>query len=295
MLASDKFEFHLGTSPPFGDLAVQSPYEADRELYKKGLKQDLKSCEQSIKEIEPFAAVDDRKLKIMRRKQADLAEMEEALELSRKDPTIGSIVAAVLGDRRQFIDNIEYDMATDIALIEVNPQLPPDASQIQMPRNTWKPRINPGTVCDMWQVQGLGNEDKGEHIRVVAKRGRTTGYTMGLVHKIQCDIKLPLAGVDPDERPIVSAWSVLNLRGHNTFCQPGDSGSLIIAATGWHFEDEDDMLRIGHDRSNPFVVGLLFASSGDGKLTYFVPWDVVKEKIEDLTGADMVWPTHRLQ
>lgn len=295
LLASDKVKFHLGTSPPPGDLAVQSPYEADREGYERCLQLRRESFEEAIEAIEPLAAFDDKKLKALRRNQGNLTKMEEALELARKDPTFGSIVAAVLGDTRQSINNVEYDMATDVALVEVDTQLPPDASQIQMPQNTKEPEIMLDTVCDMWQVQGLSQEDKGEYIRVVAKRGRTTGYTMGLVHEIQCDIKLPLAGVEPDGRPIVSAWCVRNLCQHQAFSQPGDSGSLIIAAKGWTLEDKVNTSRIVDDPFCPFVVGLLFASSGNGELTYFVPWDVVKEMIEDLTGAEMVWPTDRLQ
>lgn len=88
------------------------------------------------------------------------------------------------------------------------------------------------------------------------------------------------------------------------FAYQGESGSFIIAAAGWKYDGHDNkitklsirqeaLLGGNNDSSQPFIVGLLFGTSDDLDITYFIPFDAVKAEIEAMTGAKLVWPRKR--
>lgn len=85
------------------------------------------------------------------------------------------------------------------------------------------------------------------------------------------------------------------------FCEPGDSGSFVIASTRFTYGGYSNRVAMPSTNDSlaniaapmPFVVGLLWGHSQNGNVSWMVPFDAVKQEIENLTGETMVWPEKR--
>lgn len=107
------------------------------------------------------------------------------------------------------------------------------------------------------QISGVGVAIEGD---IVAKVGRTTGVTTGVVNTIDCEACVPVEGVGTvlfrDQIRIVGSVA------HPVFALPGDSGALVLAP------------------SSTRAVGLLFATSAMGDSALMNDISAVLEDLE---------------
>jgi hypothetical protein len=286
-------------SDPHPSSVVESPFKPDRDAYLQILREIRSTSEHRLRDIETriqlLGAGEDSKLARLKTHSAMLEEQlalhAESIRIAENsDHCTGTVVAATLGATKHSINGSRHDVVTDIALIE--PQGDADAAEIPLRANMTSPPISPLQMCEEWQVRGIGAPENDEEcITVVAKRGRTTGYTMGIVEGLETRINLPI--FTDHLKKDVSAYAITSRFWNDPFSAPGDSGSMIIAMKGWNLQGRINKSR-HHDLYEPFVVGLLFGSSESGDVSYFIPWDVVKDQVERLTGGKMVWPAQRV-
>lgn len=88
------------------------------------------------------------------------------------------------------------------------------------------------------------------------------------------------------------------------FCEPGDSGSFVMAAADWKYggytnrvamPSTDDFTFANVAASMPFIVGLLWGHSQNANVSWMIPFDAVEQEIENLTGETMTWPQKRTE
>jgi hypothetical protein len=88
------------------------------------------------------------------------------------------------------------------------------------------------------------------------------------------------------------------------FCEPGDSGSFVIAAADFKYGGYSNRILMPSTGFSsyanvaapmPFIVGLLWGHSQKGGVSWMVPFDAVKQEIESMTGEKMVWPQKRTE
>lgn len=122
--------------------------------------------------------------------------------------------------------------------------------------------------------------------------------------------------LDQQEQAIIHAWvglpedhdSDMGSRNSGTppplFCEHGDSGSFVMAATDFTYGGYTNRLAMpstdGLTYANvaapmPFIVGLLWGHSQNAHISWMIPFDAVKQEIELLTGEIMVWPQKRTE
>lgn len=287
---------------------IQSPGEETRRKNENELRTTVTDLESHIlkqtKIIEAVKESDhalaqrlDRRLKP---KQSTSSKLKEFLQLAERDASIGSVQVARFGYRHYATPSSgSSDLMMDLALIRMGCLLGRHPQEIFLKANEKNPKILDNTTYNSWEVDGL-DMDAEKQINVVAKLSPDGRYTMGYMTKFEADIKFPIYlknGVKTV--PKRSAWvlSTPILPGINYRTLPSDSGSLIIAASGWKLDGRDNkvaMPKMSNDcAEKPFVVGLLFGSSDRGGVTYCIPFDAVKSEIESLTGEEMVWPPKR--
>ncbi|KAF3404888.1 hypothetical protein DPV78_002968 [Talaromyces pinophilus] len=201
----------------------------------------------------------------------------------------------------------------DLALIKMDCLTDTRAEEIYLQENADNPPIPKNTTCNFWDVDSLVNpQDAEKHIKVVSRLSRSGTYTTGIVSDFRA--VTVFGGKGQPGSWEVEAWAITCPRrlhsldddepGPWPFASPGDSGSLIIAAAGWEYDGHDNkivmlsmrqeaLLGRNNYSSQPFIVGLLFATSHDLDITYFIPFDAVKSEIESMTGEKLVWPQKR--
>ncbi|KUL91680.1 hypothetical protein ZTR_01273 [Talaromyces verruculosus] len=201
----------------------------------------------------------------------------------------------------------------DLALIKMDCLTDTRAEEIYLQENAENPPIPKNTTCNFWDVDSLVNPQGAEkHIKVVSRLSRSGSYTMGIVSDFRAVTVFGEKGQPGSWE--VEAWAITCPRrlhsldddepGPWFFASPGDSGSFIIAAAGWEYDGHDNKITMLSMRqeallgrndysSQPFIVGLLFATSHDLDITYFIPFDAVKSEIESMTGEKLVWPQKR--
>ncbi|KAI7968691.1 hypothetical protein EIK77_005707 [Talaromyces pinophilus] len=201
----------------------------------------------------------------------------------------------------------------DLALIKMDCLTDTRAEEIYLQENADNPPIPKNTTCNFWGVDSLVNpQDAEKHIKVVSRLSRSGSYTMGIVSDFRAVTVVGEKGLPGSWE--VESWAITCPRrlhsldddepGPWPFASPGDSGSFIIAAAGWEYDGHDNKITmlsmrqealLGRNNysSQPFIVGLLFATSHDLDITYFIPFDAVKSEIESMTGEKLVWPQKR--
>ncbi|KAI7975190.1 hypothetical protein EIK77_001876 [Talaromyces pinophilus] len=272
---------------------------------------------QILKQTEIIAAVQgsdpalaQRLDKHVRLIQPTVLELKDSLQLTERDATIGPVQVAKFGYSHYETpslassDSKHTKLMMDLALIRMDCLSGEHPRDIFFKVNGEDPQILDDMTYNSWEVDSLGNSmDAEEHIVVVAKVSRRGIYTMGHVTEFKAEIEFPIDlknGVKVLRKR--SAWVVStpfmdDQDGKDHRTRPGDSGSLIIAANGWEFDGYDTKVTMPNTLNvcawKPFVVGLLFGSTDNGDVTYFIPFDAVKSEIESLTGEEMVWPPKR--
>lgn len=263
---------------------------------------------EAVKESDPSLA--QRLDKHVRLRQPTALELKDSLRLTERDATIGPVQVAKFGYRHYkspslaSSDSKHTKLMMDLALVRMDCLSGEHPRDIFLKANGEDPQIPDDMTYNSWEVDSLGKSmDAEEHIVVVAKVSRRGIYTMGHVTEFKADIKIPTElkdGVKVIRKR--SAWAVStpfmdDQDGKDHRTQPGDSGSLILAANGWEFDGYDTKVAMPNILNvcawKPFVVGLLFGSTDKGDVTYFIPFDAVKSEIESLTGEEMVWPPKR--
>jgi Peptidase family S64 len=109
-----------------------------------------------------------------------------------------------------------------------------------------------------------------ELITKVAKKGRTTGWTVGGLNAITTVIVAPQYGRE------VTCLAVQGEKG--SFADPGDSGAVVLEVPEGQWPRELKW------------VGLLFAAAEANNFGYVLPIDLVMRDIKEVTGCDVVEP-----
>lgn len=128
------------------------------------------------------------------------------------------------------------------------------------------------------------------------------------------DTGVEVNNLDQQEKAIIDAWerqpedhdSDMGSWNSETsppiFCEPGDSGSFVMAATDFKYggftnrvamPSTDELTYANVAAPMPFIVGLLWGHSQNANISWMIPFDTVKQEIEQLTGEIMVWPQKR--
>ena len=209
---------------------------------------------------------DHSKAGVLRTVLGDIAREEaEKKQIASSDRLLGHVVASS-GYRTVIKNDLEWGM--DWALIQLADRRSIENRIVQ---TSTKDNIHGlrGEGIDHWEEGGLqaGAE--------VTKKGRTTGWTDGRVNAIQTNINILRKTNGGESNPYgkqITVWVVRAPSEAGKFCSHGDSGSLVL------------------DSSTGSIVGLLFGSeiaSGDG---YVLPFDLIVEDIESVTGGKVVIP-----
>jgi hypothetical protein len=219
--------------------------------------------------------------------------LREQVTVAQKDFTMGPVTFLAFGNRNPS-DKPEFKrrLIMDIALIDAS-RLIPSPEYVSFPVKTndeWSSFYS-NKICKSWYADGLASKsNRSPDIEVVAIYGRTSGFSMGIVHGIKVNVDVKLKNLDGTKR-YLSAYAVRSASSQSAFSLKGDSGSLVFAAS--IFKDGNHRNRLTTDANELVIVGVLFASSPHGRIGYFIPFDEVVKEIEDLTGGRVIWPIKR--
>ncbi|PSN64905.1 hypothetical protein BS50DRAFT_635746 [Corynespora cassiicola Philippines] len=123
----------------------------------------------------------------------------------------------------------------------------------------------------------------------VMKRGRTSGWTQGTISKadsIICTKAFPKPKTPTNVRrnfedgrfgKFVSVHTILHESFTKPFLEPGDSGSFVLL-------DEPS------NNNDVTVAGLAFAADNYVCASYMIPFDLIVEDIEEVTGGKVIEP-----
>lgn len=114
----------------------------------------------------------------------------------------------------------------------------------------------------------------------VSKVGRSTGWTDGRINGIRTDLRVRRreGNQEWDIYGRVRAWMIpTSSKSSTKFASPGDSGAWI--------------LKPGEGTQDPSVIGLFFCSQDASGFSYFIPFDLVVNDLERVTGAKVIFPT----
>jgi len=120
----------------------------------------------------------------------------------------------------------------------------------------------------------------------VAKKGRTTGWTYGQINEIGSLLNLrpadktSIVPVDMGERfgptnAVMLAFGIVHDQKNKDFMLAGDSGSCVL---------------LNERNEKATLVGLLYASNEYTRVSYMIPFDLVVQDIEYVTGQKVVQP-----
>lgn len=210
---------------------------------------------------------DQSKAGALRTVLGDIArEQAERNQIASSDRHIGHVVASS-GHRTVVKNGLAWGM--DWALIELSDRR---LVENRITRTSSKDDIHGlrGQEIECWSKERLRADAE------VTKRGRTTGWTDGRVNAIRSDINIMKKenkkGFNLFGREI-AAWLVLTTTEAGKFCSLGDSGALVL------------------DSSTGSIVGLLFGSEIATGFGYVLPFDLVVEDIESVTGGKVIVPS----
>ncbi|HRP72828.1 MAG TPA: hypothetical protein PK743_09365 [Luteimonas sp.] len=115
-------------------------------------------------------------------------------------------------------------------------------------------------ICAVGFVHGTALPFEGQQVH---KHARTTGYSVGVVDDISCDVLLPLSRATPERQArFVNQIRVRARPGASLFAQLGDSGALIV------------------DKPTNRAVGLLFACPDTGTHAFANPIQAVLDHLQ---------------
>ncbi|KAI4709634.1 hypothetical protein J4E89_005650 [Alternaria sp. Ai002NY15] len=136
-----------------------------------------------------------------------------------------------------------------------------------------KTKLVPKQQCRQWSTFNVNKEEV--H---VAKYGRTSGWTAGIVNAcmviINPDADAEISGAyGINAKNVGTCFGVVSNDERNDFCEFGDNGSIVL-----------------HEESGT-QLGLLFGVTGTGQ-GMFLPMDLVFEDIKRVTGKEVVRPLY---
>ncbi|KAK2803940.1 hypothetical protein FQN51_002827 [Onygenales sp. PD_10] len=214
---------------------------------------------------------------------------KEKVQIREANRSLGHVVAS--SGTRTVMDNNSDNSITwglDWALI-----------QFRADRRRMRNRITGTNSMDsMGPLEGLEIEEwsvddalKKKPDLKVSKKGSRTGWTDGMVNAIKADINLLSTCMSKGDNngvpgnpygKSIAAWVACSAApgpsaGGKKFCSAGDNGSLVF------------------DSGNGDISGLIFGSQiADGfGFAYFVPFSLVVEDIERVTGGRVISPSKR--
>jgi hypothetical protein len=214
-------------------------------------------------------------------------QLNKANQFSRNFGTLFASSGPRLMERPEFLQQLGSAQPTNVkflldwALLEIAPSR---SVQNSLPKTGMRPKapmtqLVGGQLCNTWTpLNSAKTHIKRDEVKV-AKYGRTTGYTFGVMNAA-------LTRINP---VIDSKWenfgNVYNLnastvgvcysiviRGRSGFVEPGDSGSVVV-----------------HDGTGTWL-GLLFGQSGAEK-GLMLPMDLIFQDIQNVTGLAVTEPT----
>ncbi|KAI4622987.1 uncharacterized protein J4E87_006080 [Alternaria ethzedia] len=161
----------------------------------------------------------------------------------------------------------------DWALIRMNDTKKRDVTNRLPDVYSTKTKLVPTQQCRQWSTFNVNKEEV--H---VAKYGRTSGWTAGIVNAcmiiINPDADEEISGAyGIDAKNLGACFGVVSNDERNDFCELGDNGSVVL--------HEGSGTQLG------LLVGV--TSTGQGM---FLPMDVVFEDIKRVTGKDVVNPSY---
>jgi len=294
--------------PPIEDLSygkVVSPSDSDHKRAKTDFEKEVKETQkkfQGFQETLENVSRDDpiwkKSFQFMDTVANELDGYRKKLDSTNNSREIGSIYSAS-GFRTR--DNLRYlnqpgksgqheGWATDWCLVQVE---------------------EPACISRKLELRGLpstfeymSSQDEGEDVTQycsisanknykVAKRGRTSGWTDGVLSAIDSTARLD--GKDPklDRLPtnqrielrdkfqekLVSVHTIAGTK-KELFISPGDSGAFVFLNEPPNTKDIKGFV----------IIGMVFASNTSNKATYMMPMDLIVDDIEEVTGGKVVEP-----
>ncbi|KAK2811376.1 hypothetical protein FQN50_002254 [Emmonsiellopsis sp. PD_5] len=207
---------------------------------------------------------------------------KETSKIREADRSLGHVIAS--SGTRTVVENDTITWGLDWALI----QLRTDRRRMMRNRITGtnsKGSMAPleGLEIEEWSADDTLKKKKQPAAKKVSKKGCMTGWTDGMVNGIKADINLLKmengVPINPYGGKSIAAWVACSApgAGEKKFCSAGDNGSLVF------------------DSGNGDINGLMFGSQiADGlALAYFVPFGLVVEDIERVTGGRVISPSKR--
>jgi hypothetical protein len=114
-------------------------------------------------------------------------------------------------------------------------------------------------ICTVGALHGIALASEGMQVH---KHARTTGYSMGVVDDLSCDVLIPVSRADPSRHArFVNQIRIRSRTESARFAQVGDSGALIVS------------------RFNNRAIGLLFACPDNGAFAYANPIHAVLDRL----------------
>jgi hypothetical protein len=114
-------------------------------------------------------------------------------------------------------------------------------------------------ICTVGRINGIAIASDGMQVH---KHARTTGYTIGVVDDLSCDVLIPVSRADPlRQARFVDQIRIRARSGSARFAQVGDSGALIVSK--------------GTNRA----IGLMFACPDNGAYAYANPIQAVLDRL----------------
>lgn len=115
-------------------------------------------------------------------------------------------------------------------------------------------------ICTVGAVNGVATAFDGMQVH---KHARTTGYSIGVVDDVSCDVLVPVSRADPSRQArFINQIRIRARSGSARFAQVGDSGALIVSKAGNR------------------AIGLLFACPDNGSYAYANPIQAVLDRLD---------------
>ncbi|KAF2654353.1 hypothetical protein K491DRAFT_717172 [Lophiostoma macrostomum CBS 122681] len=283
--------FSPSTGHPYE--TVVSPSDSDHTSTVQRLEVSEEDTEDRIKQISQSLenlAQDDPKWKTMDAKRKLVYLEQETLRQRRKitetSRDIGNVYAAsgfgICKNQRYGIEDSK-DWALDWCLVQMDPLKSISRSLKDL---TWRTVYNrPRTeVTEYCSISPMKNH-------AVLKRGRTTGWTKGIISAIDSVVNVQdqpnfLPKVPTHQRTLMRRkWketvafvhAIFGTSEVPQFMEAGDSGSLVL-------------LDRSPQSSRVSIIGLSFAANNATYASYMMPMDLIVENIEAVTGGKVIEP-----
>lgn len=177
---------------------------------------------------------------------ADLGAVPIGASVTQPSPRDGGTEAERIGGLARFVPIHESDRAENLA----------DAALALLDAGI-EAELE---ICSIGRVRGTAPNSSD---RKVAKHGRTTGLTFGVIDDLSVDVVVPLSRSDLNRVARFVRQIRIRPTGQMTvFAQAGDSGALVVSRDGNH------------------AIGLLFACPDNGSYAYANPIERVLELLD---------------